>query len=91
MIPQTYLELVADGLGLSNAEHEVLPSHTAGRDGSFIHSKIPLQLRMNLPQGDAFSAIRTLHFFALSCPPMRRSHSKPIARRVLRRFSPIHF
>ncbi len=91
MILQTYLELVADGLGLSSAEHGVLPSHTVARDGSFIQSKTPLPLSMNLPQVDAFSAIRTFKSFALSSPPMRRCHSKPIARRVLRRFSPIHF
>src|ERR1044071_6760632 len=66
MIPQTYLELVADGLGLSSAEHEVLPSQTVGRDGRLIHPSIPLQLKMNHPQAHAFSAIRILEPFALS-------------------------
>jgi len=91
MIHITYLELVADGLGLSSAEHALLPSPSVSRDGSLIYSKMPSQLRMNTPQTDSFSAIRTREFYSLSPHQMRSLHSKPIARRAIRRFSPIHF
>jgi len=66
MIHKRYLELVAGGLGLSSAEHKVLPSHTVGHDGSLFHSEIPLKLSMNLTQADAFPAIRALESLALS-------------------------
>jgi hypothetical protein len=91
MIHITYLELVADGLGLSSAGHEVLPSATVSSDGSLIHSKMPSQLSLNTPKTDRFSAIRTPEFYSLSPHQMRRLHSKPIVRRATRRFSPIHF
>jgi len=60
MTLQTYLELVADRLGLSSAKPGVLPSHAVDHAGSLFHSKIPFQLRMNLPQPDAFPAVALL-------------------------------